>query len=258
MSILYLAWQDPGSRKWYPVGKLVHHEVGHEEHKYEFGYVRGAVQAQREAGFFMAPGFAEFGRAYTAPVIFPAFRNRIMHLSRPDRPDYLAMLGMDPDNWDAVSELSVSGGRLHSDSFEVFPEIVPDSEGIFRTRFILHGLRHTNAPSIERSESLERGEPLELSFELNNPVATHAISVKTSDQYVLGWLPRYLVDGMHRDHAWMVRDVEATVAQVNRDAPLSHRLLVDFRGRLPVGFSPMRNLPEYQPISAVEAPITVC
>ena len=40
--------------------------------------------------------------------------------------------------------------------------------------------------------------------------------------------------------------------EVNRDAPLSHRLLVDFRGRLPVGFSPMRDLPQYQPIVTAE------
>ena len=252
MTTLYMAWQSPRSRRWYPVGRLVRQET--EPAAYQFAYLQGAEQAKDEAGFFMAPGFARFNHAYTAPVIFSAFGNRIMNLGRPDRPEYLAMLGMDPNNWDAVAELSVSGGRLHSDSFEVFPEILPDGEGHFETRFILHGLRHTNAPSIERTETLEEGEPLEVSFELNNPVAGHAISLRTRNHHVLGWLPRYLVDGMHRDNAWMVDDVEATVAQVNRDAPLSHRLLVDFRGRLPAGFSPMRDLPQYQPIASVEAP----
>ena len=252
MNTLYVAWQHPRSRQWFPVGRLVHHEA--EPAEYEFAYLPGAEQAKDEAGFFMALGFPHFNHAYTAPAIFPMFRNRIMNLSRPDRPEYLAMLSMDPGNWDAVSELSVSGGRLHSDSFEVFPEIVPDVEGRFETRFVLHGLRHTNAPSIERTETLEEGEPLEVSFELNNPVAGHAISLRTRDHHVLGWLPRYLVDGMHRDNAWMVDDVEAKVAQVNRDAPLGHGLLVDFRGRLPVGFSPMRDLPQYQPIASVEAP----
>ena len=163
------------------------------------------------------------------------------------------MLGMDPDRWDAVSELSLSGGRIRSDSFEAYPEIVPDESGSFETRFILHGLRHTNPDSIGLSERLKLGDTLELAFELNNPVATHAICVKTRDQYVLGWLPRYLVDGMHDDHAWMVRDVEARVVQVNLDAPLSHRLLVDFKGKLPAGFSPMRDLPQYQPIVGAEA-----
>lgn len=252
MNTLYMAWQSPRDRRWFPVGRLVRRET--EPAGYEFAYLQGAEQAKQEVGFFMAPGFAQFDRVYTAPVIFAAFRNRIMNLGRPDRPEYLAMLGMEPESWDAVTELSLSGGRLHSDQFEVFPAIVPDEDGCFDTRFILHGLRHTNAPSIERSEVLEVGESLEVLFELNNPVAGHAFNLKTWDQYVLGWLPRYLVDGMHRDNAWVVSDVEATVVQVNLDAPLSHRLLVDFRGRLPVGFSPMRDLPQYQPIASVEAP----
>ncbi len=251
MSTLYMAWQSPRNRQWFPVGRLVWHETGPAE--YEFGYLQGAEVARRETGFFMVPGFMEFDRLYKAPAIFPMFRNRIMNLSRPDRPEYLTMVGMNPDNWDAVTELSLSGGRLHVDDFEVFPEIVPDGEGHFETRFILHGLRYTNAPSIERTETLEEGESLEVSFELNNPVAGHAFNLKTWDQYVLGWLPRYLVDGMHRDNAWLVDDVEATVAQVNLEAPLSHRLLVDFRGRLPAGFSPMRDLPQYQPIVTAEA-----
>ena len=42
------------------------------------------------------------------------------------------------------------------------------------------------------------------------------------------------------------------VAQVNQDAPLSHRLLVDFTGQLPPGFR-MENLPQYRPI-AIAAP----
>ena len=257
MNTLYLAWQQPGNRRWFPVGRLVHRNATPGEHEYEFAYLKGAEQAKEEAGFLMAPGFGEFSRAYTAPDIFPAFRNRIMNLRRPDRPEYLAMLGMNPETWDAVTELSRSGGRTRTDSFESFPELAPDESGCFSTRFILHGLRHTNTSSIERSERLEKGDALELAFELNNPATKHAIIVKTTDQYVLGWLPRYLIDGMHDDHAWMVTEVKATVAQVNRDAPPSHRLLVDFSGRLPVGFSPMRDLPQYQPIVSVGATPTL-
>ena len=253
MKTMYVAWQHPLSRGWFPVGRLVRRETPFME--FEFAYLKGAEQARRESGFLMVPGFPELDRKYTAPEFFPALDDRIMNLQRPDRPEYLAMLGMNPETWDAVTELSLSGGHVHSDSFETFPGITPDESGHFATRFILHGLRHTNPDSIQRSESLEPGESLELAFELNNPAATHAILVKTPDHYVLGWLPRYLVDGMHKDNAWMVTGVEATVAQVNRDAPLSHRLLVDFRGRLPAGFSPMRDLPQYQPIAAVDAPI---
>ena len=143
----------------------------------------------------------------------------------------------------------VSGGSSHADSFEIFPAIEPDVDGQFVTRFILHGLRHTNPDSIRRTESLQVGESLQVAFDLNNPAATHAISVRTADHYVVGWLPRYLVDGLHQDDAWKVTDVKATVAQVNFEAPLSHRLLVDFNGKLPRGFR-MEDLPQYQPITS--------
>ena len=255
MKTMYVAWQHPLSRGWFPVGRLVRRETPCTE--FEFGYIKGAEQAKRESGFLMVPGFPELDRRYTAPEFFPTLDDRIMNLKRPDRPDYLAMLGMDPETWDAVTELSLSGGHVHSDSFEAFPEIAPDKSGRFATRFIMHGLRFTNSDSVRRSELLKPGETLEMAFELNNPETRHGILVKTTDHYVLGWLPRYLVDGMHRDDAWMVTDVKATVAQVNRDAPLSHRLLVNFNGRLPAGFSPMRDLPQYQPIVSAEGAPTL-
>ena len=248
MTTLYLAWQDRQSRSWFPVGRLEANSNSNPP-RYGFGYVEGAQLAMQSANFQSVPGFPKFDECYWSEELFPLFQNRVMNLRRPERPAYLHQLGLDAPSWDAVSELSVSGGRSHTDSFEVFPPIEPDTVGNFKTQFILHGLRHTNPDSVRRAEYLEVGEALQIAFDLNNPAATHAISVRSSDHYVLGWLPRYLVDGLHQDNAWKVTDVQATVAQVNLDAPLSHRLLVDFSGKLPAGFRPMEDLPQYQPIA---------
>ena len=247
MTTLYLAWQDHTSRRWFPVGRLVQRET--EPYEYEFAYTKGAEEAKGSARFLEIPGFPKLDQQYRASDMFPTFRNRVMNLRRPDRLVYLHQLGLDATEWDAISELSVSGGGSQADNFEVFPAVEPDPDGRFQTRFILHGLRHTNPDSIRRTETLEIGEALQVAFDLNNPAAIHAISVRTADHYVVGWLPRYLVDGLHQDDAWKVTDVEATVAQVNLDAPLSHRLLVDFSGKLPPGFQPMEDLPQYQPIA---------
>lgn len=247
MTVLYLAWQDRKNRGWFPVGRLVRREsvpVG-----YEFEYIRGAERAKRLAGFAGIPGFPEMGKRYTSPSLFSTFRNRAMNPRRPDRPEYLKQLGLDGDERDEVAELSVSGGRIQSDRFEVFPEIAPDADGRFASRFMLHGLRHTNPDSIRRSDSLEAGESLVLSLELNNPFTRYAVSVKTRDHYLLGWLPHYLVDSLHRDNSWLVADVEATAERVNPDAPLSHRVLASFSGRLPAGVNPMSELEQYQPIA---------
>ena len=245
MTTLYLAWQDYNSRRWFPVGRLDADENA-EPTAYEFAYISGAEEARQQAQFHPIIGFPELAELYRSDELFPLFRNRLMNRRRPDRPAYLQQLGLNADDWNPVSELAASG--LHRDNFEVFPAVVPDDDGRFDTRFVLHGLRHTNADSIRRTETLVGGEPLQLSFELNNPVVVHAITVKTSDQYMLGWLPRYLVDGLHQDDAWKVTEVKAAVAQVNRDAPLSHRLLVNFSGKLPPGFR-MEDLPQYRPIA---------
>lgn len=244
MTTVYLAWQDSQSRHWYPVGRLVKNESD-----YEFTYVHGALHAKDSAGFLKIPGFPNLDKPYRAAELFPAFRSRTMNRSRPDRAAYLGQLGLDEAKWDAVTELSISGGQSRSDNFEVFPAIEPDGDGEFETRFVLHGMRHANRHAIERSETLKTGEHLRLSFELNNPADGHAILVHTDDYYHLGWLPRYLVDGMHQDDAWMVSNVAVSVAQVNYGAPLSHRILVDFSGKLPEGFNPMNDLEQFTPLA---------
>lgn len=247
MTSIYLAWQDSSSRRWFPVGRLV--RSGSEPESFEFAYVQGARQAKESAGFIPIPGFPKLDELYKATELFPTFRNRTMNMSRPDRSGYLEQLGLDIEQWDAVSELAISGGQSKADNFEVFPAIEPDRDGRFETRFVLHGMRHVNKHSIERSEALRVGESLRLSFELSDLAAEYAILVLSGDYYSLGWLPRYLVDGMCQDNAWMVSEVDVFVAQINHAAPLSHRVLVDFTGKLPKGFNPVTDLEQFTPIA---------
>ena len=147
-----------------------------------------------------------------------------------------------------MSELAAPFNHAHGNGFEVFPDVVPDDDGYFRTQFVVHGLRYANPHSIERTESLEVGEKLRLSLELNNPATGHAVTVKTTDHYVIGWLPRYLVDVVHQDGGWLVQDPETRVAQLNLGGSLSHRVLVDFSGQLPPTMRSMDCLPQYRSI----------
>ena len=249
MNTLYLAWQHPPTRRWFPVGRLVRHQS---PDVFEFAYVQGAKEAESLAGFRPVPEFPRLEQRYRASELFPTFRHRVMNASRTDRGLYLDHLGLHEGSCDELAELSVSGGRSHSDSFETFPAIEPDAEGRFRTRLMLHGLRHTSPHSIGAIETLHAGDELRVAVELNNPVTTHAILVYTQNYYVLGWLPRYVVEAICRSCDWMISDARVTVAQVSRNAPLSNRLLVDFSGRLPSGVSPMRDLVQFQPVSEAE------
>ena len=249
MTTLYLAWQHPPTRRWFPVGRLVRHQS---PDVFEFAYVQGAKEADNLAGFRPIPEFPKLEQRYRASELFPTFRNRAMNASRIDRGLYLNHLGLDEGSCDELAELSVSGGRSNSDSFETFPAIEPDAEGRFRARVMLHGLRHTNPHAIGAIETLRAGDELRVAAELNNPVTTHAILVYTQDYSVLGWLPRYVAEAIHRGCEWNVSDTRVAVAQMNTNAPLSNRLLVGFSGRLPPGVNPMLDLAQFQPVSRAD------
>ena len=250
MTILYLAWQDRQNRGWYPIGRMTRHEI--EPFEYEFEYVRGAEEAQEFANPFVipVPGFPDLNKTYHAPVVFPAFRYRAMNQGRPDRDEYLESLGLDADTADLMEELAVSGGLGVVDSFEVFPSIEPDLDGRFKARLIVRGLRRTDPAIFERVNLLNPGDRLELVFASDGPFNEHAVGVRTADQQLLGWLPRFLMDVLRHDEGQHVTDVEVRVAQVNHEAPLTHRVLVELIGRLPPGRHPMKELTMYQPISA--------
>ena len=246
MTTLYVAWQHPASRRWFPVGRLVRHKSSTEE--FEFAYVHGAKDAERLAGFRRIPGFPDLEQRYHASELFPTFRNRIMNTSRIDRPDYLHQLGLDEAKCDELAELSVSGGQSHTDSFEIFPGIEPDADGRFSTPLTVHGLRHRNPEAIAAVQKLRAGDRLQVAIELNNPVTKLGILVCSQDYYILGWLPRFISEGILQCTDWASLEPEVVVAQVNQHAPLSQRLLVDFTGWLGPGATPMQDLEQYQPI----------
>ena len=247
MTTLFLAWQAPQSRRWFPVGRL-DADLDSDPARYWFSYIEGAREARELSEFLTVPGFPAMETPYRSEELFPFFQNRLMNSRRPERPEYLRQLGLDPNHWDPVSELAAPFNQAHKNGYEVFPDVVPDADGRFRTRFVVHGLRYTNEHSIQRAGSLEIGEELQLSLELNNPAAGPAVTVKTADQYVVGWLPRYLVDVVYHDGSWLVEEPEARVAQLNSAGSLSTRVLVEFTGRLPLSVRSMDCLPQYRSI----------
>jgi len=249
MTTLYLAWQDHKSRQWFPVGQL-DADQSVQPTTYEFSYISGVEDARKAAHFFPIVGFPELQERYHSDDLFPLFRNRIMNASRPDRPEYLRRLSLD-ENADEVTELAMSSGLKHTDNFLVFPPLIAGREGRFTYRCMVHGLRHRERQTILRTESLQPGEALNLSPQTDRPSATLAIMVSTEDGLHIGWLPRYLVDDLQQDGDWIVADAKAVVVQVNLDAPLSHRLLINISGKLPPGFR-MEDLPQYQPIAPAD------
>lgn len=234
MRTLFLAWQAPAERAWFPVGRL---DADTEHSTYRFCYTRGAGEAVRTAGFHPIASFPDLSAAYQSPELFPMFKNRVLGSQRRDFKTYLETLAL--NNPDPIEILAVSGGERQTDSFEVFPKIEKAADGSFRCRFFLHGLRHMSDQAQQRAQYLQQGESLGVSVELNNPKYGLAIQLTSLDYEFIGWTPRYMVSDLlkaiNKTH-----DISARVIKVNSDnVPLNRRVLVELQGVLPADYEPM-------------------
>src|SRR5947209_6759948 len=113
---LFLAWRDPETGSWYPVGRL--QNLGD---RYEFVYTRGALRAQRAAGFCPFPGFPDIGSAYESEELFPLFANRLLARGRAEYADFIEWMSVSESEADPVVLLARSGGQRATDTLEVFP-----------------------------------------------------------------------------------------------------------------------------------------
>ncbi|HFE38157.1 MAG TPA: restriction endonuclease, partial [Gammaproteobacteria bacterium] len=98
MKSLFIAWQDPESRQWAPVGRL-----SQRGGRFHFVYTQGAKDFSN---------FTPFGRMsdlsaeYVSDELFPLFKNRVLTKSRPEYAQYLKWLGLDSVKYDALDELA--------------------------------------------------------------------------------------------------------------------------------------------------------
>ena len=226
---LFLAWQDKReeSRLWFPVGRL---DADVRRSNYRFRYTVGAKQAEKEAGFQPLIEFPSFEEPYSSDELFPLFQNRVMNPTRPDFTDYLRNLDL-REGADPIEILSANGGLRATDTYEVFPKLVKDTDGSFTCRFFLHGWRHVNPSAQERIDRLKRKEKLYITLELTNPATGLAAQIQTTDYYMVGWAPRYLVDDLATAMAESPGQYEAEVVRINSlPAPSKQRVLIEMRG----------------------------
>jgi len=225
---LFLAWQNKvgTSRQWFPVGRL---DV--DPALYRFRYIGGAKRAEQEAGFLPLLDFPRWEEDYRSAELFPLFKNRVIAPGRADRMDYLRNLDL-PESANPAEILSVNGGSRVTDPYEVFPKIEKGADGSFTCRFFLHGWRHVNRSAQERIERLRRDEELYLTLELTNPKTGMAVQIQTTDYFMIGWTPRYLVADLIIAMADSPGNTyAASVVRVNpMPAPSLQRVLVEMRG----------------------------
>ena len=236
MKLLFLAWQNPDSRRWYPVGKLTETDGC-----FQFFYVKGAIDAQQD-GFCPLPSFPHLTAVYESSEIFPLFANRLLPRSRPDYQEFLHWLSLPKDEDDPFALLARSGGRRVTDTLAVFPCPERDSEGYYHLHFFVHGLSHMTVAARARTEELQPGERLLLMADEQNPHDPKARMLRTEgradgDLHLLGYFPRYLVDDLDHLLAQLENRSDAAVVRVVRvnstPAPVQFRLLCSVMMRWP-------------------------
>lgn len=237
---LFLAWQEPLSHAWFPIGRLTFDGT-----IYQFVYLQGAQMAQRERGFEPLPSFPDLEKVYESDEFFPLFSDRLLSRSQPDFNDFVQWLNLPQHKDDPIALLARSGGRRATDTFEVFPAPEPDENGQYHIHFFAHGLRHFPVESINRIKRLRSGERLLPALDFQNPVDPHALLLRThdsnelftGDRYLVGYCPRYLLDDAHILQRF--RHLHVTVERVNPSpAPLQFLLLCNLTAQWPSGFRP--------------------
>lgn len=240
---LFLAWQNPETRYWFPIGLLTF-----DGEYYTFSYTNGVEKARAESNFQLLHSFPEVGKIYKSKTIFPLFANRLMPSSRPDYPDYINWLNISENEFNLMNILARSGGNKVTDTFEVFPYPEKNKEGNLVINFFIHGLRYMPQCSQDYITNLKTEEPLFLVKDYQNQYDDNALLLRTKNNLNLGYCPRYLTKDIINLLEINPQSVQVFVEKINLSpAPIQLRLLCSLTAPWYDHFSPFRD-EIYQPI----------
>lgn len=243
MNKLFLAWQEPQSRHWFPIGQLTF-----DGEKYHFVYIKGVNKAQAESNFRLLHSFPERDRLYTSSELFPLFSNRLMRPSRPDYQNYIQWLNIPQDKNDPIAILARSEGRKATDTFEVFSCPQLSTNGMYHLHFFVHGLRYMPESSLEKVKELKPEERLYLTSDFQNPYDSTALLLRTEERHNLGYCPRYLSRDINKILNQNPESVIVCVEKVNHaPTPIQFRLLCNMTVQACDNFIPFSG-DDYQPI----------
>ena len=236
---LFVAWQDPDSRRFHPVALL-----DRSGERYRFRYLK---QAEGLTGFEPFVSFPNLHQTFESEQLFPLFENRLMSTRRPDYPRFLEDLGLEPGAhpFDVLSR----SGRRFTDSVDLFadPAIETDT-GELTAWFFVRGIRHVQGAEAALEE-LRSGAELRIVPERDNEVSDQAILVSAANQRRIGWVPDYLVSAIHR--LWSgsgSQSVRVIAERLNPPTtPLRARVLCRLQATAPAGFQPFDD-PQFMPL----------
>jgi len=242
MKTLFVAWKQPDSGEWIPVAKLER-----KNNRYFFSYTRGVHRAK---SFLPFSRMDRLDVVYESSSIFPLFANRLISKSRPEFHDYLRWLGLKSMEDDALSMLALTGGIRGTDSIELFQPPSISEAGEYKVEFFARSLSYLSKEAIANIGNLAQGEKLFLMRDCQNNFDPSALAIRSDNPIVfVGFCPKYYTQDLGELLSLAGKDMEINVKCVNVDAPLNMRLLCSVSAIAPLGFSPLAESTDFQPIA---------
>jgi hypothetical protein len=227
---LFVSWQDPSNRRWYPIGKL-----SKADGLYSFAYTKGVLSAKESSNFNGLQSFPDLYHLYKSHNLFPVFRNRLLSPNRPDYQQFIEWLNLPEAVQEPITILARTGGQRETDTLELFPCPEHDNASIYEIYFFVHGIRYQ--PEAESNiRQLKYGDRLILTPEPENPYDALALRVNNAE-VPLGYCPRYLSNDFHKLLRNNQNDCLIQVERVNPEpVPIQFRLLCKFQTAWPQNF----------------------
>lgn len=188
-----VVWQDKDTRGLVQVGWLEY--TGAE---FVFTYTDDARSNDRFTPF---PSFPDLGEVYRSPELFPFFALRLISTADPHYSVVLDSLGLSQERATPAELLARAPSESPHDTIQVVPEPTELADGTLVRTFLLSGVRHARQASPRRVDrTLSELTPethLELMPEPENPADQRALQL-VARGVVIGWIPSYLVEEVHR------------------------------------------------------------
>jgi hypothetical protein len=186
---LFVAWQDPESRRIFPVARLTRRRGSGE---YELRYIN-AVRAAQPSGFAGLPGFEQLEQTHVSaelPAIFrqrPAPRRRVA--SEPGAPELAGeLLDATP-----ITLFVRRPGREAPERLEAFAPPLPGPDGRRWGVFEARGVGRVQQ-ALEVLAALEPHERLLVRAQPDNPYNANALVLQRRDGTPIGYVPDYLAN----------------------------------------------------------------
>jgi hypothetical protein len=226
---LYVTWQDPVTRSWYPVGKLAF-----EDGEYTFVYTHGALASER----FLAFGsMSDLHAKYYSKKLFALFANRILSESRSDYNQYLSWMNLSGGEERPLETLARTGGSRATDSLQIYACPNKNPDGKYESYFFCHGIRSMFETTSNFVLTLKPGDIVYPMLDILNRHDENAVALRTADPtMMIGYVPRYLAPDVAQLAVSSAGSFEARIERVNAEAPIQYRLLCRLTANWPEKF----------------------